>query len=383
MSAVRSVPLGKVATIERETVEASDIRPGSLYVGLENIESGGRFVNVRPVNAGELASNKFKFTADHLLYGKLRPYLAKIARPNFDGICSTDILPVLPSPDLDRGYLAWMLLTPALVAVASSRASGANLPRISPQALAALEIPLAPLSVQQRIAEVLDKADALRAKRRAALAQLDALTQCIFLDMFGDPFKNPKSWPRKRIGEVATVITGNTPPRNHEAYYGDDIEWIKSDNINTPHYYLTPAEERLSHLGREVARVVPGGSILVTCIAGSRECIGNAAMSDRQVAFNQQINAVVPFDGNTHFIYGHFRAGKRLIQAASTDAMKGMVSKSRFEHVPLIWPPLPLQDEFARRVLALTTIRERQRTFLAQADALFASLQHRAFRGEL
>ena len=61
-------------------------------------------------------------------------------------------------------------------------------------------IPLPPLAEQRRIAEILDKADALRAKRRAALAQLDTLTQSIFLDMFGDPAMNPKDWPTETIG---------------------------------------------------------------------------------------------------------------------------------------------------------------------------------------
>ena len=73
--------------------------------------------------------------------------------------------------------------------------------------------------------------------------------------MFGDPATNPKGWPRKQISGVATVITGNTPPRAMPQYYGHAIEWMKSDNINTPHYYLTRADEGLSELGRRVARV--------------------------------------------------------------------------------------------------------------------------------
>jgi type I restriction enzyme S subunit len=107
-----------------------------FIVGLENIESGGSFVNVRTVANGELASNKFTFTERHVLYGKLRPYLAKIARPSFDGICSTDILPILPGPELDRDYLTHFLRQPTMIELANSRAAGANLPRLSPKALA-------------------------------------------------------------------------------------------------------------------------------------------------------------------------------------------------------------------------------------------------------
>jgi type I restriction enzyme, S subunit len=192
--------------IERDIVDAAAIEDGTVYVGLENIESGGAFVGVREVDSGELASSKFAFTARHLLFGKLRPYLAKIARPTFAGICSTDILPVLPGPELDRDYLAHFLLKPETVALANSRASGANLPRLSPRALAELEIPLLPVAKQRSIAAILNKADALRVKRRAALTQLDTLTQSIFLDMFGDPAAN--GWPMTTVADVAADVDG-------------------------------------------------------------------------------------------------------------------------------------------------------------------------------
>ena len=69
---------------------------GTTYVGLEHITSDGAFLNVQTVANGELASVKFRFTEKHILYGKLRPYLSKIALPHFSGVCSTDILPILP-----------------------------------------------------------------------------------------------------------------------------------------------------------------------------------------------------------------------------------------------------------------------------------------------
>lgn len=201
--------LGDIAEIERDAIEPRDIKDGTPYVGLENIQSGGVLVNVRAVDAGELASNKFQFSRRHVLFGKLRPYLAKIARPDFEGICSTDILPVLPGPKLDRNYLSHFLLTPRMVSIASSLATGANLPRLSPTALAELPVPLPPVSEQRRIAAILDKADALRAKRRAALAQFASLSQAIFLDMFGDPVPNERGWKRVPFASLLGVSPSN------------------------------------------------------------------------------------------------------------------------------------------------------------------------------
>jgi len=180
------------------------------------------------------------------------------------------------------------------------------------------------------------------------------------------------------------VVTGNTPSRDIPEYYGTSIEWIKWDTINTPNHFLTRGTEGLSDAGKMVGRIAPEGSILVTCIAGSPDCIGNAAIADRAVAFNQQINALVPTVGaDPVFLYSQFLLGKRLIQAASTQGMKGIVSKSRFEAIEFMVLPLSDQRQFAAAFAALQSLRQRQTASATQLDALFASLQHRAFRGEL
>jgi type I restriction enzyme S subunit len=256
--------------------------------------------------------------------------------------------------------------------------------KITQEQFLSLSIPLPPLAEQKRIAGILDAADALRKQRREALAQLDTLLQSTFLDMFGDPVTNPMGWEVNSIGELGEVITGNTPSRKCPEYYGNAIEWIKSDNINDPSFVLTKAQEGLSEQGTKVGRIAPSGSILVTCIAGSRSCIGNSAIADRDVAFNQQINAFVPSTKvSLWFIFGVFHVGKRLIQRASTNSMKGMVNKSAFSSILVPLPPLDLQQRFAAIVETIEQQKARMRTHLDELDTLFASLQSRAFNGEL
>lgn len=197
--------LGDVAAFARSTVAPESIVSGSLYVGLENIDSNGKFVDVGPVQSGDLASSKFSFTPQHILYGKLRPYLAKVALPQFSGICSTDVLPIAPNSRVDRRFLAHYLRHPDIVELATRRSSGVNLPRISPRVLAEFEVPVPPLDQQKRIAAILDAAEALREKRRISLAHLGALRRSVFSDMFGDPAKNPKGWTRTLLGNLITV----------------------------------------------------------------------------------------------------------------------------------------------------------------------------------
>lgn len=245
-------------------------------------------------------------------------------------------------------------------------------------------IPLPPLQEQQRIAAILDAADELRTKRRESLAQLDALLQSTFLEMFGDPVTNPKGWETDEVSRLGEVVTGNTPSRERSDYYGTAIEWIKSDNINDPSFVLTPAKEGLSEAGIAVARIAPQGSILITCIAGSPSCIGNAAIADRDVAFNQQINAFIPGPRiDPWFAFGLFLLGKKLVQNASTNSMKGMVSKSAFSAIQLICPPIELQRVFASRFEAIKRQKKRLHEQLTELDTLFAAIQSRAFRGEL
>jgi len=265
-----------------------------------------------------------------------------------------------------------------------SNAGGAAQPNLSPKDLAEMEIPLPPLTEQKRIAAILDKADAIRRKRQQAIKLADDFLRAVFLDMFGDPVTNSKNWSLLAIKDLATVTTGNTPPRKVQEYYGKDVEWIKSDNINTPNHILTTATEYLSYSGIKVARTVPKGSTLITCIAGSFDCIGNVAYTDREVSFNQQINALTPKSGVLGwFLYALILFSKKTIQNASTNSMKGMVSKGKLQEVKLIHPPIELQQEFENILHKQINATNHLNKSYRNTCNLFNSLSEKAFSGQL
>lgn len=387
MTAFRRVRLGEVATIEREIVEPAQIETGTMFVGLENIESGGQFVNVRPVDSGELASSKFVFTPRHILYGKLRPYLAKIARPDFEGICSTDILPVLPGPELDRSYLAWLLLTPEMVTRAASRATGANLPRLSPSALLEMPIPLPPLPEQQRIAAILDQADALRTKRRAALAQLDTLTQAIFLDMFGDPLTNPEAWPSARFAKICERITVGIVVKPSSYYVENGIPALRSLNVK-PGKILLQDLVYFSESDNEKklfkTRLKAGDLVLVR--SGQP---GTAAVVPRELDGINAIDLLIatPLHDYVDVTYlcefFNSSGGRDLVLSRQRGQVQKHLNVGSLNEAIIPLPPLLLQREFAKRVAVLEKAKASHRSALSEHDSLFASLQQRAFRGEL
>nr|MBA3585828.1 restriction endonuclease subunit S [Gemmatimonadota bacterium] len=281
-------------------------------------------------------------------------------------------------------YVFYFLFSPRGKAEILRDHRGATIGGISRSFASQVRLPLPTLSEQCRIVEILDQADRLRCLRTEGDAKADRILPALFIKMFGDPVTNPTTWPKRTIGQLATVTTGSTPSRKKTECYGNHIEWVKSDNLNTPSHYITLAAEHLSEDGAKVGRTVPPGSTLVTCIAGSPSAIGNAALADREVAFNQQINAATPREGvDPYFLYAHFVIGKRLVQAASTEGMKGLVSKSRFSAIEFLAPPPELQERFGGQCKALCDQNELRLQQAAKLDRHFTVLLHRAFSGDL
>lgn len=230
-----------------------------------------------------------------------------------------------PKENLDVDYLCYSIMFYDVLPLIS----GTTRAKLNKSALSKMLIPLPPLDIQKRIAAALDTANALIEKRKEQIEKLDFLIKSQFIEMFGDPVTNPKGWEKKKLKKECDVITGNTPSRLNLSNYGNYIEWIKSDNINTTSMYLTQAREGLSEEGLSIARSVDEGNILMTCIAGSLSCIGNVAIADRKVSFNQQINAIVPKENNHLFIYHLLLLSKPYIQGKVNMSLKGILSKGK------------------------------------------------------
>lgn len=233
-------------------------------------------------------------------------------------------------------------------------------------------ISLPDFTEQQAIASELDAVQEMIDGYKAQITDLDVLAQSIFLDMFGDPVSNPKGWEMHTISSFGKIITGNTPPKAIEEYYDSNyIEWIKTDNIQKNNLYPTIASEYLSEKGSLKGRVVSENSILICCIAGSLNSIGRCCITNRRVAFNQQINAI-ECNIQHDFLYSYWLikcAQKKFIETAST-GMKHILSKSTMSSINLPVPPLVLQQQFAAQVEALEKRKELLRQQLADAETL-------------
>ncbi|MBY6277653.1 restriction endonuclease subunit S [Symbiobacterium thermophilum] len=382
-------PLCELAEFERELIQPDEIPPGTIYVGLEHITSNGTLVGARPIESHTLASTKFRFSNRHILYGKLRPYLAKIACPEFSGVCSTDILPILPGPEIDRRFLFHYLRWPKIVRYAASKAVGANLPRLSTSVLGSVQIPVPPLDEQRLIAEMLDRAEALINSRRKSLTTLDGLIRTLFVDSFGDIAINTRRWPTIRLQELLTAPPRNgvSPAKGGTANYNVltlsaitgrefDVTAVKNGSfVSIPGpQYMVDENDFLICRGNGNLDLVGRGHFPPYSMPG-------VIFPDTMIAIRLSADLVDKVFFEQMWNSPLVRRQIELLARTTNGTYK--INQTMLADITLVVPPIELQRKFGEQVSTIQQLKSKYRTSLVQFEALYASLQHRAFKGEL
>ncbi|MBB6732814.1 restriction endonuclease subunit S [Cohnella zeiphila] len=219
----RVVKLEDILRIDKKAVtpEESRNRP---YLGLEHIlKNTGEIAGGRQDSSADVKSIKFAFDKRHILYGKLRPNLNKVALPDFSGVCSTDIYPLLIDESLvDRRFVGAILRSNKFVMHASSQARGVNLPRVEESVIYNFLVSLPPLNEQFKIAEILSKVTELILLQKQQITKLDLMVKSRFIEMFGDPIFNPYRLPVVKLGDITTTEPQNGLYKPLSDYVQDD-----------------------------------------------------------------------------------------------------------------------------------------------------------------
>jgi type I restriction enzyme S subunit len=291
---------------------------------------------------------------------------------------------------VDADYLAHALRSPSVLNDALKRKTGSAIRRIILSDLKQIRIPLPPLPEQRRIADILDKVDALRAKRREALGQIDKLSNSIFLEMFGDPADNPKGWPVSLVGEVADVQGGLQVTRAR-ANLPLEVPYLRVANVYRG--FLDLREIKIIRATEsEVARTkLVKDDFLIVEGHGNPAEIGRGALWDGSIANCVHQNHIIrarfaPTKVSAHYACEYLNSpwGRRhLLRAGKTTSGLNTISVSEVRETPIALPPIELQREFAARLQAVKKVSAAQRASSGELDGLFNALQIRAFRGEL
>ena len=228
-------------------------------------------------------------------------------------------------------------------------------------------------------------------KRRAALAQLDTLTQSIFLDMFGDPATNPKGWPETAcLGEVADIVSGVTKGRQFNGKVTRLVPYLAVINVQDRALNLATVK-MIEATEEEIKRYrLQKGDLLLT-EGGDPDKLGRGTLWGDELpecihqnhVFRVRLTSGVVEPLFLEWLIGSTRGKRYFLRSAKQTTGIATINMTQLRGFPLLLPPVELQHEFARRLAAIEHIEEAQRTSLSKLNGAFASLQHRAFRGEL
>jgi len=258
--------------------------------------------------------------------------------------------------------------------------TGATIPHLSRPILEGIQIPFPPLSQQQKIANILDAADALRQNDKVLIAKYDELTQALFLDMFGDPVSNPKGWERVELKKLLKNVS-----KIGRDYSSTNIEYVDISSIDNSRNIITSTTNYLLYdRPSRAQQILENGDVLLSTVRPNLKniAINNISGLIASTGFyvcrcNNKINnkylfEVLKSDSVTNYFVG-ITAGANYPAVKSSDVSKFLISL----------PPLDLQNQFVERVAVIEEQKAIAQKSLEHSESLFNSLLQKAFKGEL
>lgn len=362
-----------------------------FYVDLSAVDQElKQITGAREVICAEAPSRARQIVrAGDILVSTVRPNLngvAKVTEELDSATASTGFCVLRPnSALLDSSFLFHWVKSPQFVSDMVNKATGASYPAVSDRIVMASPMPFVSVTEQRRIAAILDQVDALRAKRREALAQLDSLSQSIFIEMFGDPATNPKGWQLARLGDL--IHSASDGPHVSPSYAETGVPFLSARHVRPGQIswhdlkYLSRADAEVQWKKCKPSR----GDILYT--KGGTTGFAAVVRTDEEFAIWVHIALLKPNHQLVESNWLETMLNSEYCYRQSQELTHGIANRDlglkRMVNIAMYNPPLDLQREFAKRMTQLDGQLILQKKALAELDSLFASLQHRAFRGEL
>lgn len=392
---VGSIPSGWEArrlkfsvSLRNEKIEAENNELD--YMGLEHIESWtGKRIEDDAASSEGIAT---RFVKDDVLFGKLRPYLAKVYLAEKEGMATTEALVLMTEPALVPVFLKYLLLSEKFIDAVSGSTFGAKMPRANWEAIGGLPILLPSHDEQQQIAAFLDwktgQIDALIAKKKELLEKLKekrlaVITQAVTKGLnpaaplrdSGIPWLGqvPKHWEVKRLKfYVERVFTGSTPPSDEIQYYEEPtLNWFTPSDFTDEGSILADANRKLSNAAANdgVVRFFEQPCALIVGIGAT---LGRVGFSKGSFSCNQQINVIVPAAGmNAKLLFYSFLAKRETMKVISNATTLGILNQETTRQIEI---PAPIIDEQNQIVEFLDEAVQKVDGLMLKAEAVIACL---------
>ena len=362
--------LGDIASIRNQKILPSNVDPDTLCVELEHIGQGnGQLLEVSI--AQNSTSSKYCFFTGDVLFGRLRSYLRKFWHADRDGICTTEIWPLMVNTSLvDSGFLYAIVQSNQFVETASI-SYGTHMPRADWNVMKNLEVHLPPLPEQRAIAGALSDADGLIGALDALIEKKRAIKQAAMQQLLAGKKRLPGfegEWRRTTIGEVADIKSGATPSTRIPTYWNGQIPWcIPTDITGNPGKYLLSTERTITVEGLKscAASLLPAGTLLLC----SRATVGEVKIATFQICTNQGFKSLVcKSEVSNEFLYYLLLILKPQMIERATGSTFLEIGKHDVASIKLKLPEYTEQRAIA--------------TLLSDMDAEIAALERRRDKAE-
>ena len=381
----KKVRLGDIVKIEKASMPSGN---NVWVLNLDAVEKGtGKVIVKNRMKADSAGTSTVAFTADAVLYSKLRPNLNKVVVADEPGLATSEMLPLIVNPEvLDRRYFAYLLRSNSFVNLAVSSTAGSKMPRMNKKTLLNAVFPIPSLELQHQRIDLLSSIEKARTKAELLIQQLDTLVKSRFIDMFGDPVEENR-WARITLASLCTKLgSGATPRGGKAAYKTSGIPLIRSMNVHNGYFeskdlaYIDEIQAKkldnvTLHKG-DVLLNITGASVARSCLlpdylAGGRV---NQHVSivrcDPNRMLPRVLNSIFTSDSYQRFLLEHSRMAGATREAITKDDLETMT-------VPL--PPLSLQYKFAAFVAQVDKSRFVAQQQIEKLQMLYDSLAQEYF----
>jgi len=391
----RTVKLGEVVRKRSENVDPQEVRL-DRHVGLEHIEPNTPRPDWESVDG--LSSTKRRFQPGDILFAKLRPNLEKAAHPDFEGIASTDIFPIVAEDGVNTKYLLYRLSSKPAFDHARRTSAGTRMPRTSWNLFSNFEFDLPPLEEQRKIASVLYNIDQAIQKTDNYIDQVERLRTGLLQDVFsggeGKATKSarlsavdveiPEHWEITTVGECSTQITDGahlTPDRSDEGYL-----LLSARNVKDNHLYLSnvdyvPQDE----YERLIEKCNPEpGDILISC-SGT---VGRVCKVPKGLEFALvRSAALVKFDDRIIPEFGEkvlqYSGVQKQIKGYQTQSAQPNLFQGQIASLEIPLPRKKEQEKIASCIHDVDTIIEHEKQYKSQLQRLKQGLMQDLLSGEV
>jgi type I restriction enzyme S subunit len=359
------------------------------YVDIASVDNAAKAIVApkRMVGADAPSRARKVIRKGDVIVSTVRPNLNAVALvpSSLDNqICSTGFSVLRPSSKVISGYLFAFARSPSFIDFLVGRTTGANYPAVNDGEVKDVPVPVPPLAEQERLVRILDEADALRKLRAQADQRTAPLVPALFDEMFGDPLTNNHGLPTAELGEIASVERGrfSPRPRNDPSYYGGDYPFIQTGDIAESGGHVTTWKQTLNERGKKVSKEFPAGTIVIAIVGAT---IGQTAILGLPVFAPDSVVGVRPnpMQAVNEYVIAVLQRWRPVFLAQAPETARANLNAATLKGIRIPVPPLPLQREFAARVAEVRAMEAVQAESRQRLDALFQSLLHRAFAGEL